>query len=90
MRRLRNLEVAAVHARVIGAASSSGDTADRRPGSGSGRTGAAAGYGERGSGDFGPSPRVRGRAQPISSRALPFVSLTNFRMNGMESAAKAV
>ncbi|CAM5380560.1 hypothetical protein SFUMM280S_05550 [Streptomyces fumanus] len=30
------------------------------------------------------------RAQPISSRALPFVSFTNFRTNGMESAAKIV
>ncbi|MGW6080005.1 hypothetical protein ACWF09_28635, partial [Streptomyces sp. NPDC055186] len=42
---------------------------------------------EKGGGDLSPSPRSRGRGQPISSRALPFVSLTNFRTNGMESAA---
>ena len=35
-------------------------------------------------------PECAGRAQPISSSALPFVSLTNFRTNGMESAANAV
>ncbi|GAB2447466.1 hypothetical protein GCM10027162_50930 [Streptomyces incanus] len=78
-------------------------TAHRRPGpdgSGAGRRG----YEERGSGDLNPSPRFMGRAgpegarrhrpcgrgQPISSRALPFVSLTNFRTNGMESAANTV
>ncbi len=52
-----------------------------------------------GSGDLAPPPgrwgagrgRLRpGRAQPISSRALPFVSFTNFRTNGMESAANTV
>ena len=63
---------------------------DRRPGSGSGRAGAAAGYGERGSGDLALPPSSAGRAQPISSRVLPFVSLTNLRTNGMESAAKTV
>ncbi|CAM5604892.1 hypothetical protein SHIRM173S_02760 [Streptomyces hirsutus] len=74
--------------------------APARTGSGPGRRG----YEERGSGDLNPSPRFmgragpegarrhrpRGRGQPISSRALPFVSLTNFRTNGMESAANTV
>ncbi|MFF0108070.1 hypothetical protein [Streptomyces hirsutus] len=44
----------------------------------------------RGGGDLGPSPRDCAGGHPISSSALPFVSLTNFRTNGMESAAKNV
>ncbi|GAB2759727.1 hypothetical protein GCM10027072_67810 [Streptomyces bullii] len=51
------------------------------------------GDGERGSGDLALLPEQRepaGEAQPISSSVLPFVSFTNFRTNGMESAAKAV
>ncbi|MFH9185942.1 hypothetical protein [Streptomyces sp. NPDC017673] len=46
-----------------------------------------------GSGDLALLPEFGGpryEAQPISSRDLPFVSLTNFRTNGMESAAKTV
>ncbi|MCP3767697.1 hypothetical protein [Streptomyces sp. MAR25Y5] len=45
---------------------------------------------ERDGGDLGPSPRDCAGSHPISSSALPFVSLTNFRTNGMESAAKNV
>lgn len=58
----------------------------RRPGSGSGRAGAAAGYGERGSGDLALPPESGG-GQPISSSFLPLVSGTNLRMNGMERKA---
>lgn len=46
-----------------------------------------------GSGDLALLPEFGGpryEAQPISSRDLPFVSLTNFRTNGMESAANTV
>lgn len=58
------------------------------PPGGSGRGGGR--YEERGSGDVALLPEFGGAGQPISSRALPFVSFTNFRTNGMESAAKIV
>jgi hypothetical protein len=70
-------------------ASSSGEAEGRRPRPGSAGRGrrTVRGEGQRG---LGPSPRVCGAAQPISSSALPFVSFTNFRTNGMESAAQTV
>lgn len=58
-----------------------------------GRDGGGGRFEERGSGDLALLPEFRGprdEAQPISSRDLPFVSLTNFRTNGMESAAQTV
>lgn len=60
------------------------------PGPGSGRAGGGGRYEEEGSGDLALLPEFTGAGQPISSSALPFVSLTNFRTNGIESAAKAV
>jgi hypothetical protein len=59
------------------------------PGPGSGRAGGGGRCEERGSGVLALLPGS-GAAQPISSSDLPFVSLTNFRTNGMESAAKTV
>jgi hypothetical protein len=59
------------------------------PGPGSDRTGGGGRCEEKGSGDLARLLGTAGR-YPISSSALPFVSFTNFRTNGMESAAKTV
>lgn len=57
-----------------------------RLGAGAGRAGAPWPMGRgAGSGAAGAAG-----AQPISSKALPFVSGTHLRMNGIESAAKTV
>ncbi|GAA3892920.1 hypothetical protein GCM10022207_70970 [Streptomyces lannensis] len=55
---------------------------------GQGPSRAATGFEERGSGDLALLLELEAMGQPISSSALPFVSFTNFRTNGMESAAK--
>jgi hypothetical protein len=60
------------------------------PPTGGVRRGAAARYEERGSGDLALLPELGEGGQPISSRALPFVSFTYLSTNGMESAAKIV
>lgn len=93
--RPRNIEAAVRRALETGGGVLGCDVAPpvrrRRPGSGNGRAGAADGCRGEGQRGLGPSPRVhRGLGQPISSSVLPFVSFTNLRTNGMESAAKTV
>lgn len=60
------------------------------PGPGGAGGGGGGRYEERGSGDLARLLELVRAGQPISSSALPFVSLTNFRTNGMESAANTV
>ncbi len=86
----------ASHSEVCGRVSYDGAAPVRAVGPDGGGGGCRGG---RGGGDLAPPPGFggsgfggssRGGRQPISSSALPFVSLTNFRTNGMESAAKTV
>lgn len=60
------------------------------PGPGGAGAGAADGTRRGGSGGLARLLELVRAGQPISSSALPFVSLTNFRTNGMESAANTV
>ncbi len=67
------------------------DTAAPGPGSGrAGDGGEVTGRGAAGTWPFSPSSGALYGAQPISSSALPFVSVTNLTTNGMESAAETV
>ncbi|GAQ65218.1 MULTISPECIES: hypothetical protein [Streptomyces] len=65
-------------------------TPRRRPRQGGCPAGGGGRFGKRGCGVVAPPPGSWEGRQPISSSDLPFVSFTNLRTKGMESAAKTV